>query len=265
VNRWAARTLDESAKHYLAAVRSQGPVALIATPRAQLQCRPQSAWASIEGDAALADFDHVPLTDEAGQSITRVYVRGNGPVELAEGMFMSADAPLIDFLATADERRFRLLVDGGAVTGLVTLSDVQKLPVYPLLFGLLIAVELLLVDWLRQACGDEPDAWLAHLSPQQRGTVEKHWQDALRQDLAIDKLALASFSHEIQAAAAMGLFVGHERQLVEIKGLKGLRNLVCHAAEFAPNPEQALRIPPLVRSAAALASWLNVEIQRTEA
>jgi len=265
VNRWAARTVDQSAEHYLAAVRSQGPVALIATPRAQVQCRPQSAWASIEGDAALADFDHVPLTDEAGQSITRVYVRGAGPVELTEGMFMSAGAPLIDFLATADEQRFRLLVDGGSVTGLVTLSDAQKLPVYPLLFGLLIAVELLLVDWLRQACGDQPNAWLEHLNPQQRGVIEKHWQDALKRDLAIDKLALASFSHEIQAAAAMGLFVGHELQLVEIKGLKDLRNLVCHAAEFAPNPEQALRIPPLARSAEALASWLNLRIQRTKA
>ena len=265
MNRWAARTLDHSAGHYLAAVRSQGPVALIATPRAKVQCRPLRDWAAIEGDAALSDFDHVPLTDEAGQSITRVYVRGAGPAELTEGMFMSAGAPLIDFLATADEQRFRLLVDGGAVTGLVTLSDVQKLPVYPLLFGLLIAVELLLVDWLRQACGDRPDAWLVHLNPQQRRTIEKHWQDAQQRDLAIDKLALASFSHEIQAAAAMDLFVGHEQQLVAIKGLKDLRNLVCHAAEFAPNPEQALRIPPLARSAEALSTWLSLRTQRSKA
>lgn len=265
MNRWAARTLDHSAEHYLAVVRSQGPVALIATSRVQLQCRPQRDWASVEGDPALADFDHVPLTDDAGQHITRIYVRGTGLVELQEGMFMSAGASLIDFLETADHQHFRLLVDGGAVTGMVTLSDVQKLPVYPLLFGLLIAVELLLVDWLRQACGDKPDAWLEHLGPRQRGIIERHWQDAVQRDLAIDKLALASFGHEIQAATAMGLFVGHEQRSVEIKGLKDLRNLVCHAAAFAPNPKQALRIPPLARSAQALAAWLNQSIPKTTA
>jgi hypothetical protein len=262
VTRWAARTLDYSAGDYLSAIRSQGPVALIATTRTQLQCRLQRDWASVEGDQALRDFDHVPLTDDAGQIITRIYVQGTGAVELSEGMFMSAGAPLIDFLETADRQRFRLLVDGGAVTGMVTLSDVQKHPVYALLFGLLVAVEMLLMDWIRRACKDKPDAWLEHLGPRQRGTIERYWQDAVQRDLAIDKLALASFGHEIQAAAGLGLFEGHQQSLREIKRLKDLRDLICHAAEFAPTPAQALHIPPLARSAQALSTWLDEVIRR---
>jgi hypothetical protein len=214
-----------------------------------MQCRPQQDWAAVEREVALSDFDHVPLTDESGRVITGIYARGIGPVELQETMFMSAGAPLIDFLETADRQRFRLLVEGGAVTGMVTLSDVQKLPVYALLFGLLVAVQLLLMDWLRQASGDTPDAWLDHLGPRQRGMIERYWQDAVQRDLAIDKLALASFGHEIQAAEGMGLFKGHDERYREIKGLKELRDLVCHAAEFAPTPVQALRIPRLVRDA----------------
>jgi hypothetical protein len=262
LKRWAARTLDPAAGHYLASVRSQGPVALISTPRAKIQSRPVHKWEAVEGDAALADFDHVPLTDESGEVISRIYVRGTGPMELHERMFMSAGAPLIDFLETADHQRFRLLVDGGVVTGLVTLSDVQKLPVYPLLFGLLMAVELLLMEWLRQACVDDPDAWLRHLGPNQRRMIERYWLEAVQRDLAIDKLSLASFGHEIQAAEGMGLFDSHKQRHREMKGLKQLRNLVCHAAEFAPTPREALRIPPLARSAQDLSTWLGQRIKR---
>jgi hypothetical protein len=265
VTRWAARTLGHSAEQYLAAIRSQGPVAVIATPRVQVQCRPQRDWASVESDAALTDFDNVPLTDDAGRTITHVYVRGTGRVELQESMFMSAGAPLIDFLETADQQRSRLLVDGRAVTALVTLSDVQKLPVYGLLFGLLIAVEMLLMDWIRKACSDEPDAWLNLLVHKQRKSIESNWLDAVQKDLTIDRLALASFGQEIQAAAGLGLFSGNEQRRHDMDELKALRDLVFHAAEFAPTPAHALRIPQYTRNAQAMATWLNERVHRTAA
>ena len=41
---------------------------------------------------------------------------------------------LLDFVRTADEHSCRLVVDGGRVTGLVSLSDIQKLPVRAALF-----------------------------------------------------------------------------------------------------------------------------------
>jgi hypothetical protein len=126
-------------------------------------------------------------------------------------------------------------------------------------------VELLLKEWLRQACGDKPDAWLEHLKPAQRGIIERYWRDAIERDLAIDRLALASFGHEIRAAAGLGLFDGHEQVQLEIEGLKRLRDLVCHAAEFAPTPEQALRIPPLAGGTQALATWLIEKILKSKA
>src|ERR1019366_1400754 len=104
VTRLAARAIGHSAGHYLAAIRAHGPVSLIATPRVQVHCRPQRDWASVESDKSLADFDNVPLTDDAGKAITQIYVRGTGPMELRESMFMSAGSPLIVFLETADRQ-----------------------------------------------------------------------------------------------------------------------------------------------------------------
>lgn len=265
MNRWASRVLGTSASDFLASIRSEIPVALIATPRADFRCQLKSCWQAIESDPDLKDFDQVPLTDVNANFIEAVFVRGTGLVELREGMFMASDAPLISFLETADQQRFRFLVEDSNVSGMVTLSDIQKLPVYSVLFSLVLAVEMLLMDWIRKACGANENAWLDHLDGRQRGTLEKHWKDALKKNLAIDRLSCASFGQEIRAAVGLGLFRGNDKRHKSVKELETLRNQICHAAEFALAPEQALTIPRHVRDAQAGATWLQTQIGRLSA
>jgi hypothetical protein len=261
MSHWAANPLGISASVFLTAVRSGTPVALIATPRAILKCRRKSRWRGIESDPELAGFDQVPLTNREGVSIEAVFVRGTGLVDLQEGMFMASDAPLISFLESADQQRFRFLLDDRSISGLVTLSDIQKLPVYSVLFGLLIAVEMLLVDWIRKTCGANQNVWLDHLKKPQRGSVERYWKDASERNLAIDRLSCASFGQEIQAAHGLGLFQGTETHHERLKALEALRHQICHAAEIALTPDRALTIPNHVRAAHAMASWLQVQIE----
>ncbi|MCC6474796.1 MAG: hypothetical protein IT514_13740 [Burkholderiales bacterium] len=259
--RWASTPLGTSASVFLTAVRSGTPVSLIATPRADLKVRQKARWRGTERDPELADFDQVPLTSRDGVSIEAVFVRGTGLVALHEGMFMASDAPLISFLESADQQRFRFLLDDRSISGLVTLSDIQELPVYSVLFGLVIPVEMLLVDWIRKTCGSKQNAWLDLLEKKQRGIVERYWKDANKRNLAIDRLSCASFGQEIQAAQGLGLFEGTETHYAQLKALETLRHQICHAAEIALTPEQALTIPNQVRNAHAMASWLQAEIQ----
>lgn len=189
-----------------------------------------------------------------------MFVKDLGQVPLAADMFMAADAPLLAFVETADTQRFRLLVAEGEVVGMVTLSDLQRLPVYSLLFSLLIAVEVLLVEWVRKACGPSPDAWLAGLTRGQREAIDRHWREAVRKNLAIDRLECASFGHEIAAARALGLFKTREARLAQLLSLKDLRNRVYHAMKFAPSADDALRVSAQARSARDLAAWLQQRI-----
>jgi hypothetical protein len=261
VNRWASRPVGTSAGSFLAAVRSEIPVALIATPRVDLMCQRQDRWEEIAEGPDFADFDHVPITDEHGVEIVAVFVRGTGLVALRENMFMASDAPLISFLESADQQSFRLLLEDCKVSGLVTLSDVQKLPVYSVLFSLLVAVEMLLMDWIRAACGLKEDQWLDFLRSGQRSAIERHWNEAVKQNLGIDRLSCATFGQEIDAANGLGLFKDSEGRRKGLEALATLRNKVCHAAEFAPTPELALTIPGQIRNAHALAAWLQAQIE----
>jgi hypothetical protein len=256
VNRWASPVLDGRGSQVLAAARSQGPVRLIATARDALACRPARQWRQVLRDASQSDFDQVPLTGEDGLRIESMFVRGQGRVPLVANMFMAADAPLLAFVQTADAQRFRLLVAEDEVVGMVTLSDLQRLPVYLLLFSLLIAVEVLLVEWIRKACGPNPDAWLAHLTRGQREMIDQHWRNAVRDNLAIDRLECASFGHEIAAVRALGLFKRGEATEAHLLALRDLRNRVYHAMKFAPSAEDALMVSAQAGSAQDLAAWL---------
>jgi hypothetical protein len=262
MKRWASRPLKTSANDFLAAVRSEIPVSLIATPRADLKCERGCRWQAVEANADLADFDQVPLTDDEGFRIEGIFVRGNGRLELREDMFMAADAPLLSFLESADQCRFRFLLVDSSISGMATISDIQKLPVYSVLFSLVVAVEMLLMDWIRKKCRKNQDEWLVHLTKSQRGNVERHWQNALKENLAIDRLSCAAFGHEIQAAAGLGLFDNHDGQHTRLKALEQLRHQICHATEFAPNLTQALKIPSQVRDAHSVTLWLQGQIAK---
>ncbi|MEW5882369.1 MAG: hypothetical protein AB1761_18260 [Pseudomonadota bacterium] len=256
MTRWASPVVDSEGRSVLAAAQTHGPVVMIATPRQALQCRPAARWKTIDRDRSLDDFDQVPLTGQDSQRIEAMFIRGRGRTPLVADMFMAADAPLLAFVETADSQRFRLLVAGGDVIGMVTLSDLQRLPVYSLLFSLLIAVEVLLVEWIRNACGDQADAWMQHLGPKRRKEIERHWKAAEAKNLGIDRLSCASFGQEIAAARGLGLFASEPAREHELLSLKQLRDCVCHAMEFAPTAEYALEIPLQARKARALAQWL---------
>lgn len=121
MSRWASPVVDGEGRSALAAAQTHGPVRMIATPRQSLRCRPVTRWKTIERDRSLEDFDQVPLTAHDSQRIEAMFIRGQGRTPLVADMFMAADAPLLAFVESADRQRFRLLVEGGDVVGMVTL------------------------------------------------------------------------------------------------------------------------------------------------
>lgn len=253
-DRWASPVIDAASDYWLA-VSQQGTVRLIATAWNDVRCRPLEHARGIETDEQLLDFDQVPLL--TGERVVSVFVRGHGIEPVHSGMFMAADAPLLCFVEGADQQRFRLLLQGGEVVGLVTLSDLQRLPVYSLLFSLCIAVEALLVACIRRRCAGAADAWLAHLSERDRAVVEMHFNRARAANLAIDRLSCASLRQEIEAAIGLGLMQRQDARHRDIEALARLRDAVCHVQEVAATPEQALTLPAQARAAAALANWLQ--------
>jgi hypothetical protein len=258
VNGWAIRPQTNSVDGLLEGLRRYS-VGLIATPRSELRCARRSEWRDIEADTKLCDFDQIPLTGPDGKQIEAMYVRDGEVVPLNERMLMGADGSLLAFLQTADSQRFRLLLLDTEIVGLVTLSDLQKLPVYSVLFGLVIAVEMLMVEWIRKRCQGDDALWLDKLEKEDRKTIESYWKRAVVGNVAIDRLSCASFGQELVAADGLGLFDGQAQWKGKLGSLQRLRNVVCHGGDIAWSPDSALELPKRARDAQAAVKWLETQ------
>jgi hypothetical protein len=117
------------------------------------------------------------------------------------------------------------------------------------------------LDWIRNACGENPEHWLQYLRKTQQKAIEHHWEKAVKENLAIGRLSCATFGQEIQAADRLGLFEDANEYRERLEILEKLRNTVYHAAEFALTPEQALKLPKYVRDVQIVTAWLRAQIE----
>jgi hypothetical protein len=179
---WASKPLDTPANEVISAVRTGITIESIATTRAMLKVWPKRECLSFANQSELKEFDHVPATE--GEKIVGVFERESGKFkELCETMLMAADASLLSFVEKADTQKFVFLVRESEIVGMATLSDIQKLPVYCVLFSLLMSVEMLLMEWIREKCREDPDRWIAVLKNNDKKKIEKDWKRARAENL----------------------------------------------------------------------------------
>ena len=257
---WANKPLDPPASDVVAAVRSGIPVKSIATPRAELVSREKCLWPGCVDEPELEPFDYVPVT--VGDEIVGLGDRLSGGLrDLSEAMLLSSDSGLLSYVEIADRQQFAFLVEHNRIAGLVTLSDIQKLPVYCVVFALLMSVEMLLMEWIRRECRMEPDRWLSQLDDESRRRIEKHWKRAQQRNVALDRLSCASFADELNAARRLRLFSAKPDAIDTLERLKDLRNLICHGMEIALTPDRALEIPADVRAALRIQRLLEDDLK----
>ena len=74
---------------------------------------------------------------------------------MSSANLIAIEAPLLQFVLSADTNPCRLILDDTEIRGLVTLSDIQRLPVRTALFGQFIHLKLLLTEVLRREIGPD--------------------------------------------------------------------------------------------------------------
>jgi predicted transcriptional regulator len=267
VSAWASKPLSEDVTKILRALENGMPVTLIATADLKT-CEVDDRIEEVLQDQELQDFDYIPVRDTKG-SITGVLVhkevlQDQGYVKEAmrqihPSFLISADESLLSFVAECDITPFCLVVKGRKISGIVTLSDLQKLPVRPVLFMLITSVELLLAEWLRQNYQNEQD-WLCKISKSRRSDIEEKWNQLQQSNMAIDRISTTNFCDKRDAALKLGAFPDSkkfkewERQL---KDIEDLRNAVFHAGDYALTPEKAKKVAQTVQAASEIINLLE--------
>lgn len=229
------------------------PVSLIATfdsPETPLRVIPPDiTLAELRLRKDLEPFDWLPvkrgnefagLLNKADTAILRA--SGRRPVKdymlsLDSSRVIEASTPLLTFLQGALEIGCRLIRSSNRICGIVTLSDIQKLPVRGLLWLLLTHYELLLAEIIRAERHTDPVRIDNVL--QDYDTIQKEWSKRQASDFAVDEIAVTTlFQKElILRRVVPDLFTDATSEA--LKEIRALRDRLAHAHPFANSPSSA--------------------------
>ena len=183
---------------------------------------------------------------------------------------IGSEGTILDFLREVDDKPYRLVVSGNGISGLVTWSDLQKLPVRTALFGLITGLEL---EMTRATRGRYPQAddWLRYLTPWARRRVKRLINKAAKNDSAVDSLLFTMFWDKmliLRGIDCPGSWANSEYE-EEFETIRKLRNAVAHARDYVASREDVRRLQATIHSLLSLrdqvAAWPSRDATDAEA
>jgi PII-like signaling protein len=199
------------------------------------------------------DFDQIPVKD--GARIVGVLERSN-PTQLRrldDSLLVSADDLLSHFIHTVHKQPYRLVVDKTAIAGIVTWSDLLKLPVIVFAFSLVAELELAMNQRIKQRYGDT-EKWLELVDDKKA----VHKIAVRRQKLASQNLVLpvVELADLIDKAKVFRQILGTRRDFdADLESIRDLRNDVAHVKDIVRSEADLKRFVSRVDTAEV---WLRI-------
>jgi hypothetical protein len=158
---------------------------------------------------------------------------------LSEENLIGADARILDFVREADRQRCRLVVSGMQIAGLVSLSDLQKLPVRAALFGLVTYLEIIMTAAIQRE-SDGAGGWLQRLSDDRRGKIQTEISKAKTGDNFVNDLLFTQFGDKVTIIRKSPRFeFGTSAFKSDLGLIQELRDGLAHANDYASAPDAA--------------------------
>lgn len=181
-----------------------------------------------------------------------------------ENILIGIDTPIQDFVMTADEHPCRLVVSKKGIAGLVTISDIQKLPVRAALFAMITGLEMEMISAIKARFAVEED-WLGLLSPERVAYLKERASKAKAGDTWVDILLFTQFSDKttiIRKSKLLGDVVSARKLGMIFDRIRDLRDSVAHANRFAQTEEEEMAVSRTVRDIATYRTLIKDAAER---
>lgn len=173
---------------------------------------------------------------------------GEDFLALSEDIVIGADASIFDFIRSADQVSTKLVVSGDGVAGLVSLSDIQQLPVRAALFALVTSLEMAMSIAIEEKW-PTPDEWIGQLTEHRQKLLKGEIKAARHGDSFVSEIAFTQLSDKTDLLLKGDLIGGSKRsRRREMKAIQRLRDNLAHANSYADTPTAAAAVCAVVRS-----------------
>jgi hypothetical protein len=172
---------------------------------------------------------------------------GHDVIPISEDIMIGADASILDFVRYGDQNPTKLVLKGKMVGGLVSLSDIQKLPARAALFTMITSLEMTLTIVIERHC-PEPDYWKGLLSKGRRAKVLEEIEKARVKNGLVSELSFSQFIDKADIIRRLRILDGSLKSLkAEFQCIKRLRDKVAHGNSYADNLDAAISVCSVVR------------------
>ena len=233
-------------------------VGLISTPRDDLKtCSLDDSIADVVH--ATQGYDYLPVTAEEGGGIVGLFhaidftEQSEGRVRehcrpQSEEHLIGADASILDFIRQADCRPCRLVVSRTGIVGLVTLSDLQRLPARAVLLALVTGLEISMSEAI-ETYFPTPEDWLPFLSEGRQKKLQQEIDKSKDEDGFVNELLFTQFCDKRDILTRMPCFSSRKKDLCNrLKEIQNLRDSVAHANNYAATPDAQRKVCVVVRN-----------------
>ena len=210
-----------------------------------MTCNVEDSLTTVLSDPVFADFDQIPVRNRT-QRIVGVLLRaqnsGSGKVresmqQLDESLLVAGEAPLMSFVRLAGTVPYKLVLNEHGIKGIVTRSDLLKLPVRLLAFACITHLETLMAEVVRAKYPNRTEEWINLLKAGRQKKVRGKERSLKRARLDIDLLELTDFQDKRRLARIIAEL---DQQFSNDTGeAEKLRNQIAHAATFVTSEEEA--------------------------
>ena len=168
-------------------------------------------------------------------------------IGLSDANLIGADASIRDFILGVDSRPICLTVSGQRIDGLVSWTDLQKLPVRAALFGMITGLELSMSCAIERKFGGG-DGWMQKLGPGAQSRIRERVNESSEND-GNDNALLHTQFHDKATIMRKSISLGRSKTEVKkaLKRIKKLRDLVAHANNYAGSIDEARHLARTVR------------------
>ena len=232
------RTADDPFTSILRSLEGSLNVSLISSPL--ITCDSSSLAAEVFQRPECVPIDQIPVTHES--KIIGVLERSEAgtPIlparecmrPLEERMLVGATTGILTYIHLTAEP-YHLVVNGNGIDGLVTPSDLLKLPVRLVLFAFLTHLEATMANAIRTRCPD--DSWQRHLSRSRAAKLREVFEKGKKENVYADLLSFTQWcdKRDILAMELPEEIRGSKTEFrSDHRNLEDLRNRVMHANKY---------------------------------
>ncbi len=250
-------------------VQNRLNVSIIMTPRNELKTCLLSDKIDNLIKNNLENFSILPVADNLQNIIgvlnlkNKQILKNNSVKEfyepINEKIIIGGNSNINEFIKNVREEPFKLVISKNEISGLVTMSDMQKIPVRVSIFSLIIELEIMMSDLIIKLYPNE-ESWMNLLTNSRRNKLNDEELKVKKSDNFVSKIIFTQFGDKakILEKSKCFSFTTQKQLKKQFEDIRKLRDLVAHSSEFAETDEMCFSASRAVNFTLSLLSEISI-------